>query len=96
MAFASSFAFVIAGAPHFGRLRASAHAQASLTGAGACAIGGIGGAAIPLAVGLAPVWQAGVLLLAAGWPLGLRGGVVSALVGCGALGAVAALAHAPL
>jgi chromate transporter len=96
VAFAPSFAFVIAGAPHFGRLRASAGAQAFLTGAGACAIGGIGGAAVPLAVGLAHLWQFGITALAAGWLLGLRKGVVTALLGCGALGAIAAFAHAPL
>ncbi|HEY2442203.1 MAG TPA: chromate efflux transporter [Streptosporangiaceae bacterium] len=96
VAFAPSFAFVIAGAPHFGRLRGSAGAQAFLTGAGACAIGGIGGAAIPLAVGLAHLWQFGVTALAAGWLLGLRKGVVTTLLGCGALGAIAAFAHAPL
>jgi chromate transporter len=96
VAFAPSFVFVIAGAPHFDRLRRSTHAQAFLTGAGACAIGGIGGVTIPLAAGLAHLWQAGVTVLAAGWLLGLRRGVVAALVGCGALGAIAAFAHAPL
>jgi chromate transporter len=96
VAFAPSFVFVIAGGPHFDRLRRSAHAQAFLTGAGACAIGGIAGAAVPLAIGLAHLWQAGLTVLAAAWLLGLRRGVVSALAGCGALGLVAALAHAPL
>jgi chromate transporter len=96
VAFAPSFVFVIAGAPHFGRLRRNTHAQAFLTGAGACAIGGIGGAAIPLAAGLAHLWQIGVTALAAAWLLGLRKGVVAALAGCAALGAVAAFAHAPL
>ncbi len=96
VAFAPSFVFVIAGAPHFDRLRRSAHAQALLTGAGACAIGGIAGAAVPLAAGLAHLWQIGITVLAAGWLLGLRRGVVSALLGCGALGAIAAFAHAPL
>ena len=65
-------------------------------GAGACAIGGIAGAAAPLAIGLSHLWQAGVALIAAAWLIGLRRGVVAALVGCGALGAIAAFAHAPL
>jgi chromate transporter len=96
IAFAPSFLLVIVGAPHFDRLRRSAHAQALLTGAGACAIGGIAGVAIPLALGLAHLWQGGVMLLAAGWLIGLRRGVVPALIGCGVLGAIAAFAHAPL
>jgi len=96
VAFAPSFAFIIAGARHFDRLRRSARAQAFLTGAGACAIGGIGGAAVPLALGLSHLWQAGTTALAAAWLIGLRRGVVSALAGGGALGAIAALAHAPL
>jgi chromate transporter len=96
IAFTPSFLFVIAGAPHFNRLRRSAGAQALLTGAGACAIGAIAGVAIPLALGLSHLWQAGVTLLAALWLIGLRRGVVAALIGCGALGAVAAFAHAPL
>ena len=50
----------------------------------------------PLAAGLAHLWQIGITVLAAGWLLGLRRGVVSALLGCGALGAIAAFAHAPL
>jgi chromate transporter len=96
VAFTPSFLFVLAGAPHFDRLRRSAHAQALLTGAGACAIGGIGGVAIPLALGLAHLWQAGIMLLAAVWLIGLRRGVVAALIGCGVLGAIAAFAHAPV
>jgi chromate transporter len=96
VAFAPSFAFVIAGAPHFDRLRRSALAQAFLTGAGACAIGGIAGVAVPLAVGLAHLWQVAVTALAAGWLLVLRRGVVFALLGCGVLGVIAALAHAPV
>ena len=96
VAFAPSFVFVLAGAPHFDRLRRSGHAQAFLTGAGACAIGGIGGVAIPLAVSVAHLWQIGITALAALWLIGWRKGVVAGLVGCGALGAVAAFAHAPL
>ena len=96
VAFTPSFAFVLAGAPHFDRLRRSAHAQAFLTGAAACAIGGIAGAAIPLLLALAHLWQFAVTAVAGLWLLGLRRGVVTALIGCGALGAIAAFAHAPL
>jgi chromate transporter len=91
VAFAPSFLFVIVGAPHFDRLRASAHVQAFLTGAGASAIGAIAGASIPLGLALAHLWQLGVLALAAAWLLGLRRGVVPA----GVLGVVAVMAGAP-
>ena len=92
VAFAPSFVFVIAGAPHFDRLRRSAAVQAFLSGAGPAAIGAIAGAALPLALALSQLWQLGVLVLAAIWLLALRRGVVSALLGAGLLGVVAALA----
>jgi chromate transporter len=95
VAFAPSFLFVIVGAPHFDRLRASAHVQAFLTGAGASAIGAIAGASIPLGLALAHLWQLGVLALAAAWLLGLRRGVVPALIAAGVLGVVAVMAGAP-
>jgi chromate transporter len=96
IAFAPSFIFVIAGASHFDRLRSSARVQAFLTGAGAAAIGAICGAAIPLGLALSHLWQLGILALAAVWLLGLRRGVVAALVGSGALGVIAAFAGAPV
>jgi chromate transporter len=96
IAFAPSFLFVILGGPHFGRLRASVHAQAFLTGAGAAAIGAIMGAAIPLGLALSHLWQLGVLALAATWLLALRRGVVLALLGAALLGVVAALLGAPV
>ena len=96
IAFAPSFAFVLAGGPHFDRLRRSRLAQAFLTGAGAAAIGAIAGSAIPLGRELAHLWQAGVLGLALVWLVALRRSVVAGLVMAGALGAVAALAGAPL
>jgi chromate transporter len=95
VAFTPSFVFVIVGAPHFDRLRSSARVQAFLTGAGAAAIGAIAGAAIPLALALAHLWQLGVLGLAAVWLLGLRRGVVTALVAAGVLGVVAVMSGAP-
>jgi chromate transporter len=96
VAFAPSFVFVVAGGPRFDRLRSSKRIQAFLTGAGAAAIGAIAGAAIPLSRELSHLWQFGVLGLAAGWLLGLRKGVVTALLGAGALGVIAALAGAPV
>jgi len=51
--------------------------------------------AIPLALALGHLWQAGVLVLAGLWLLATRRGIVTALVGAGALGVVAALAGAP-
>ena len=96
VAFAPSFVFVIAGGPHFDRLRRSEVVQAFLTGAGAAAIGAIAGAALPLALALSQLWQLGVLALAAIWLLALRRGVVSALLGAGSLGVVAALAGLPI
>lgn len=96
VAFAPSFAFVLAGGPHFGQLRRSPVMQAFLTGGGSAAIGAIAGAAIPLGLALSELWQAAVLALAAGWLLGLRRGVVIALIGSGVLGVIAALMGAPI
>ncbi len=95
VAFAPSFAFVMVGAPHFGRLRSSVRVQAFLTGAGAATVGAIAGAAVPLGIALVHLWQLGVLGLAAVWLLGLRRGVVTALVAAGVLGVVAVMAGAP-
>jgi chromate transporter len=60
VAFAPSFVFVIAGGPHFDRLRRNARAQAFLSGAGAAAIGAIAGVALPLALALSQLWQLAV------------------------------------
>jgi chromate transporter len=91
VAFAPSFLFVILGGPRFDRLRADPRVQAFLTGAGPAVIGAIAGSAIPLALALQHAWQFGVLAGAAIWLLAARRGVVSALLGAGALGVVAAL-----
>ena len=95
VAFAPSFLFIIGGASHFDRLRADSRIQAFLTGAGAAVIGAIAGSAIPLGRELAHLWQLGILGLAAIWLLGLRRGVVAALLACGALGVIAVAAGAP-
>jgi chromate transporter len=96
IAFLPSFAFVITGGPHLGRLRASRRAQSFLSGSGAAAIGAIAGAAIPLGLELGHLWQAALLLLAAGWLLALRRGTVTALLCSAGLGVIAALAGAPV
>jgi len=87
---------VIAGGPHFDRLRRSAVAQSFLTGAGAAAIGAIAGVSIPLTLALGHLWQVAVLGLALVWLLLFRRGVVVGLIGAGVLGAIAVLAGAPV
>jgi chromate transporter len=96
VAFAPSFGFILAGGPRFGSLRRSAPVQAFLAGAGPAAVGAIAGAAVPLGLALSHVWQAVVLGLAAVWLLGLRRGVVSALLGAGAVGILLAVLGAPV
>jgi len=95
VAFTPSFCFVLGLGRHFDRLRRSAAVQAFLTGAGPAAIGAIAGAAVPLVAALTHLWQAGVLSLAAGWLIGLRRGVVPAIVGAAALGVLVYLAGGP-
>jgi chromate transporter len=96
VAFSPSFLFVLGGARYFDRLRANDAVQAFLTGAGPAAIGAIAGAAVPLGLALAHLWQAGLLVLAAIWLVGLRRGVVSAIVGSAVLGMIAYAAGAPV
>jgi chromate transporter len=96
VAFTPSFCFVLGGGRYFDRLRRSAAVQAFLTGAGPAAIGAIAGAAIPLAASLVHLWQAGVLVLAAGWLIALRRGVVPAITGAAALGVLVYLAGGPV
>jgi chromate transporter len=96
IAFAPSFAFVLIGGRQFERIRASVRAQAFLAGAGPAAIGAILGAAIPLTAALRETWQFAVLGAAAVALLIARRGIVATLVGAGVVGAVAALAGAPV
>jgi chromate transporter len=96
VAFAPSFVFVLAGARHFDRLRTNTSVQAFLTGAGPAAIGAIAGSSVLLAFSIAHLWQLGVLALATLWLLILKRGVVSALLGAGAVGLVAALLGWPV
>src|SRR3954454_20444708 len=81
IAFAPSFAFILAGAGRFDALRANAGARAFLDGAGPAAIGAILGAAVALARVLEEPWQLAVLAAAIAALFVLRAGVVMTLVG---------------
>jgi chromate transporter len=96
VAFAPSFAFVLLGARHFGRLRSSRAARAFLDGAGPAAMGAILGSTIPLAAALSQPWQVVVLAGAALLLLALRRGVVLTLVLAAGAGALVALAGGPV
>ena len=96
LAFAPSFAFVLAGARRFDRFVASPDVRAFFDGAGPAAIGAILGSAVPLALALEEPWQWAVLAGAAVLLLLLRRGVVLTLLAAGAVGTVAVLAGAPL
>jgi chromate transporter len=96
VAFLPSFSFILLGGGRFERLRGNPTARAFLAGAGPAAIGAILGSAVPLAGALGEFWQFVVLGCAAVALLALRYGVVSVLLGAGAVGAVVALAGGPL
>ena len=96
VAFSPSFLFVAIGADRFHALLADARARAFVDGAAPAALGAILGSAIPLALALGQTWQWAVLAAAAVALLVLRRGTVATLVAAGAVGAVAALAGAPL
>ncbi len=96
VAFLPSFAFVLIGGRHFERIRSSPRARAFLGGAGPAAIGAILGASIPLAAALRETWQFVVLGIAAVVLLVARRGIVPTLVGAGIVGAIVALAGAPV
>jgi chromate transporter len=96
IAFAPSFCFVLFGGGRFDRIRSSSTARAFLAGAGPAAIGAIAGAAIPLALALAHVWQAGVLAAALLWLVVLRRSVVVGLLGAGVVGVIASVVGLPV
>jgi chromate transporter len=96
VAFLPSFSFILLGGGRFERLRANPSARAFLAGAGPAAIGAILGSAIPLAGALSELWQFLILAAATVALLLARRGVVSVLLSAGAVGAVVALAGAPL
>jgi chromate transporter len=96
VAFLPSFAVVMIGGRHFERLRGDARAQRFLDGAGPAAVGAIFGSAIPLAAALHEPWQFGLLAAAAVALLVGRLGIVTTLVATGSIGAIGALAGAPI
>jgi chromate transporter len=96
VAFLPSFSFILLAGGRFERLRGNPSARAFLAGAGPAAIGAILGSAIPLAGALSESWQFLVLAAAAVLLLALRRGVVTVLLGAGAVGVVVALAGGPL
>jgi chromate transporter len=91
LAFAPSFAFIIAGGSKFAKLRSNSSVQYFLTGAGPAVIGAIAGSAIPLGLSLHFYWQIAVLAGALLWLLLARRSVVACLLTAGAVGAVLAL-----
>jgi chromate transporter len=95
IAFAPSFAFILLGARHFGRLRGDRRAAGFLGGAGPAAIGAILGSAVPLTRALTESWQYAILAGAAILLLVLRRGVVLTLLAAAAVGTLIALAGAP-
>jgi len=95
IAFAPSFAFVLAGGRHFDQIRANSTVESFLTGAGPAVIGSIAGSAIPLGLAFGHLWQIPVLAGAVLWLLAIRKGVVSGLLVAGAVGVAVALAGAP-
>ena len=96
VAFTPSFAFVLAGAPHFDRLRSDSGPRAFLDGAGPAAIGAIIGVAIPLAAALRESWQFAVLAAAVVALFALRRSVLLTLLLAGLIGIVVVLLGAPL
>jgi chromate transporter len=88
--------FVLGGGRYFDLLRANRAVQAFLAGAGPAAIGAILGSAVLLGVSISHLWQVPVLVAATIWLLALRRAVVTALIGAGLIGFVAALAGLPV
>lgn len=96
VAFSPSFAFIALGGRRFDLIRRDQRARSFLDGAGPAAIGAILGSAIPLARALQQDWQYAVLAAAAASLFLLRRGIVTTLLLAGAIGAIIALAGAPL
>ncbi|MCL2729168.1 MAG: chromate efflux transporter [Actinomycetia bacterium] len=92
VAFAPSFAIVLAGGPRFERIRGDLRARAFLEGAGPAAIGAILGSAVTLTRALAYPWQYAVLAAALLLLLPLRRGAVVTLLAAAAAGVAVTLA----
>lgn len=96
VAFAPSFLLVLGLASRFERLRGNRWLRAFLDGAGPAAIGAILGAAIPLASAIGEPWQIALLVVALPALLVFRVGVVTTLLGGGAIGVVIVLLGGPV
>jgi chromate transporter len=96
VAFAPSFAFILAGAARFERLLGDGRVLAFLAGASPAAAGAIIGSSIPLTQAIGEGWQYLVLAAAAIALFALRRGVVATLLAAAAAGALAAELSAPL
>jgi chromate transporter len=96
VAFAPSFAFVLAGARRFDRFVSNPEVRHFFDGAGPAAIGAILGSAVPLALALTERWQVGVLGIAAILLFVQRRGVVITLLASGAFGVLAVALGAPI
>jgi chromate transporter len=96
VAFSPSFVFILAGGPHFDRIRANTSIQSFLDGAGPAVIGAIAGSALTLGLALGFTWQIPILAAALVWLFAVRRGVVSALVLAALIGVVAALSGLPV
>ena len=96
VAFLPSFALILLGGRRFLALRGNLDARAFLDGAGPAAVGAIFGAFVPLASGVGLAWQWALAGVAAVLLLVLRLGIAPVIVGAAVVGALAALAGAPL
>jgi len=96
IAFAPSFAFILAGGRHFDQIRANSAAESFFTGAGPAVIGAIAGSAIPLGLSFQHLWQIPMLAGALIWLFVFRRSVVSALLVAGVAGVALALAGVPV
>ena len=96
IAFAPSFVFILAGAPHFDQIRTNNGVKSFLTGAGATVIGAIAGSAIPLGLSFSHLWQIPILIAAGLWLFVARRSVVSVLLLAGAAGIIVALFGVPV
>ncbi len=91
VAFAPSFAFILAGGSRFGAIRSNDNVQYFFTGAGPAVIGAIAGSAIPLGLSLHEYWQIPVVAGALVWLVLARRTVVGCLLIAGGLGALLGL-----
>jgi chromate transporter len=91
VAFAPSFAMVLAGARHFERLRHDLRARAFLDGSGPAAVGAIFGAAVLLAPSAVHVWWQPLVIAAAALSMLARRSSFTVLCGGLVAGLVAAL-----